>query len=77
MLAAFSGGAVPHPPEFLLALLQELSLLQDRVPAFNSARAVATIEQELGMPLTAAFRTFDREPIAAASLGQVSCCGTL
>ena len=53
-------------------VLQELSLLQDRVPAFNSARAVATIEQELGMPLTSAFRTFDREPIAAASLGQVS-----
>ena len=61
-------------------VLQELSLLQDRVPAFNSARAVATVEQELGMPLTSAFRSFDREPIAAASLGQVStallCQGT-
>ena len=65
-----------HSLELFLVVLQELSLLQDRVPAFNSARAVATIEQELGMPLTSVFRAFDREPMAAASLGQVSCCDT-
>ena len=52
--------------------MQELSLLQDRVPAFSSAQAIATIEHELGMPLTSAFRSFERDPLAAASLGQVS-----
>ena len=57
--------------------MQELSLLQDRVPAFNSTRAVAIIEQELGMPLASAYRSFEREPIAAASLGQVRCCSIL
>ena len=51
--------------------VQELSLLQDRVPAFDPARAAAIIEQELGMPLASAYRSFEREPIAAASLGQV------
>lgn len=58
-------------------LLQELSLLQDRVPAFDPARAVAIIEQELGMPLASAYRSFEREPIAAASLGQVRRGGLL
>ena len=27
------------------------------------------------MPLATAYRSFEREPIAAASLGQVRCCG--
>ncbi len=54
--------------------MQELSLLQDRVPAFDPARAIAIIEQELGMPLASAYRSFEREPIAAASLGQVRLC---
>lgn len=54
--------------------VQELSLLQDRVPAFDPARAIAIIEQELGMPLASAYRSFEREPIAAASLGQVGLC---
>ena len=52
-------------------MLQELSLLQDRVPAFEPARAVAIIEGELGGPLGAHFASFERSPIAAASLGQV------
>ena len=59
------------------SLLQELSLLQDRVPAFDPARAVAIVEDELGMPLASAYRSFEREPIAAASLGQVRCCSPL
>ncbi len=53
-------------------IVQELSLLQDRVPAFSPERAVSTIEQELGAPVTQLFRSFERDPIAAASLGQVS-----
>lgn len=52
--------------------VQELSLLQDRVPAFSPDMAVDIIERELGGPLTAHFLSFERSPIAAASLGQVS-----
>ena len=55
--------------------MQELSLLQDRVPAFESARAIAIVEKELGGPLTGFFSSFDRNPIAAASLGQVTVGG--
>jgi predicted unusual protein kinase regulating ubiquinone biosynthesis (AarF/ABC1/UbiB family) len=45
--------------------------LQDRVPAFSSALAVATVEKELGMRLGDAFSSFNSTPIAAASIGQV------
>lgn len=52
--------------------MQELSLLQDRVPAFEPARAIAIVERELGGPLAAFYSSFNRNPIAAASLGQVN-----
>ena len=38
-------------PEFV----QQLEQLQDNVPAFSSAAAVATIERGLGKPVTEAF----------------------
>jgi predicted unusual protein kinase regulating ubiquinone biosynthesis (AarF/ABC1/UbiB family) len=50
---------------------QALSQLQDRVPAFSDAEAIAIIEAELGKPITQLFSYFDQIPIAAASLGQV------
>ena len=55
------------PPE----VTDELSNLQDEVPAedFEGIRALA--EAELGAPLTESFASFDRDPLAAASLGQV------
>ncbi|MBC8160637.1 MAG: AarF/ABC1/UbiB kinase family protein [Roseiflexaceae bacterium] len=49
----------------------ELSKLQDAVPPFPTATAIALIEQELGRPLAALFSQFDQPPLAAASLGQV------
>lgn len=51
--------------------LQELEKLQDRVPAFSSQQAVETIEEGLGAPVSSVFSTFERKPLAAASLGQV------
>ncbi len=55
------------PPSFI----NELSTLQDTVPPFPAAQAIAVIEAELGRPLATIFREFCHEPLAAASLGQV------
>ena len=50
---------------------QVLSSLQDNVPAFDSDVAVAVVEEQLNGTINQLFDRFDREPIAAASLGQV------
>ncbi|WIA14007.1 hypothetical protein OEZ85_002567 [Tetradesmus obliquus] len=55
------------PAEFV----DELGKLQDRVPAFSADKAEAIIERDLGQPVSKLFRSFDRRPIAAASLGQL------
>jgi ubiquinone biosynthesis protein len=52
-------------------IADELALLQDQVPAFASATAVAAIESAFGRPLGAIFEAFDAEPIASASIAQV------
>ncbi|HEU5090770.1 MAG TPA: AarF/UbiB family protein, partial [Roseiflexaceae bacterium] len=53
------------------AYLRELNRLQDTVPPFDSEQAIAIVEADLGAPLARLFATFEREPFAAASLGQV------
>ncbi|PDW00544.1 ABC transporter [Candidatus Viridilinea mediisalina] len=55
------------PPEFV----QELGKLQDTVPPFPADVAIQTIETSLGQPIEQLFAAFEREPLAAASLGQV------
>jgi ubiquinone biosynthesis protein len=52
-------------------IADELAKLQDRVPPFESAIAVATIEQSLGRPLGEIFSSFEETPLAAASIAQV------
>ena len=51
-------------------LAQQLQVLQDKLPPFPRARAIATIEAELGAKLDTLFSDFS-EPVAAASIAQV------
>ena len=51
--------------------LEELTRLQDDLPAFPHSIALARIEKELGAPADQLFEEFPSAPIAAASLGQV------
>lgn len=51
--------------------LSEIGRLQDQVPPDPAEEILAVIEQELGAPADTLFEDFRREPIAAASLGQV------
>lgn len=52
-------------------IVEELSRLQDRVPPFPSAQAIATIEAAYRKPLSTAFAEFDATPVASASVAQV------
>ena len=66
------GQALSTRPDLLPAdYIYELGKLQDDVPPFDSAIAIATIERELGRSIDRLFRHFERVPLAAASLGQV------
>jgi predicted unusual protein kinase regulating ubiquinone biosynthesis (AarF/ABC1/UbiB family) len=51
--------------------IQELSRLQDEVPAFPSEQARSIIEHEIGAKIEDIFIDFEDKPVAAASLGQV------
>jgi predicted unusual protein kinase regulating ubiquinone biosynthesis (AarF/ABC1/UbiB family) len=59
-------------PDILPApFVEALARLQDDVEPIPFEDVERVIREELGMRLTRAFKTFDREPISAASLGQV------
>lgn len=66
-LGQFASGRLDLlPPVYV----ESLSRLQDRVPGVDIEAILMRIESELG-PITDRFATFEREPIAAASLAQV------
>lgn len=49
----------------------ELSALQDRVPAFPGAQARAIIEHALAAPIDQLYAAFSEQPLASASIAQV------
>ena len=49
----------------------ELTLLQDNVPAFPTEQAITSIEKALQQPLTNIFTDFHDQPLASASIAQV------
>lgn len=55
------------PPEVAKAI----SKLQRQAPAMPFAEIKAQVEKELGKPLAQIFKSFDEQPFAAASIGQV------
>ncbi|PIV36778.1 MAG: ubiquinone biosynthesis regulatory protein kinase UbiB [Lysobacterales bacterium CG02_land_8_20_14_3_00_62_12] len=52
-------------------IADELTLLQDRVQAFPGELAEREIERVLGAPIGKLFRSFERLPLASASIAQV------
>lgn len=77
-LAIRMGGVLIKVGQFLSArvdvlpeyITEELSGLQDEVPAEDFAAIRAVVVRELGAPLADRFAWFDTVPLAAASLGQ-------
>src|ERR1035437_5739921 len=55
------------PPD----IADELAKLQDQVPPFPSVEALAELERVYGKPVDAVFASFEREPVASASIAQV------
>lgn len=50
---------------------KELEKLQDNVPPFEADIAISIIEKNFEDKIENVFDSFDKKPIAAASLGQV------
>ncbi|WP_413467340.1 ABC1 kinase family protein [Pleurocapsa sp. FMAR1] len=56
---------------FPIEYVEELSKLQDRVPAFPYEQVEETIKSDFGKSINQLFSSFEPTPLAAASLGQV------
>ena len=52
-------------------IADELARLQDRVPPFDSSIAIASVERAFRKPVSEIFASFEREPVASASIAQV------
>jgi len=67
-----AGQALSTRPDIIPGiLLEELSELQDQLPGFDGDKAMELIEEDLGNKIDEIFLEIDKEPISAASLGQV------
>jgi len=67
-----AGQALSTRPDIIpVILLEELSNLQDQLPGFDGDKAMELIEEDLGSKIHEIFLEIDKEPISAASLGQV------
>ncbi len=60
-----------RPDIMPMKYIEPLSRLQDRVGSFPYAEVERIVESELEKKISEAFASFDQDPIAAASLGQV------
>ena len=66
------GQALSTRPDLIRKdFLDELTKLQDQLPAFPNHIAFKIIESSLEQPISEVFRKFSPHPVAAASLGQV------
>ncbi len=66
------GQVVSTRPDLVpAAIIAELEKLQEHVGPFSGEEAIRILETELGAPVSSLFAQFDREPVAAGSLGQV------
>ncbi len=59
------------PPGYEERFQKELKKLLDRAPPLSPAAAVKVVTEEMGSPPEAIFAEWEREPFAAASIGQV------
>ena len=67
-----AGQALSTRPDLVSpVVLEELSALQDHLPPFSNTMAMACIAEDLGAPVGELFAQLSREPVSAASLGQV------
>ena len=67
-----AGQVLANRPDIVRAdYMEQLTKLQDDVPAFDNASAFKIMEEELGRPIDEVFSAISPTPIAAASLGQV------
>ncbi|CAB4882478.1 unannotated protein [freshwater metagenome] len=64
-MASYLDEGLPEP------LRVALSQLQSNAPPMSAELAIGAIERELGAPIGELFVTFDPDPIASASIGQV------
>jgi ubiquinone biosynthesis protein len=60
-----------RPDLFSREFIEELRILQDKLPPFGFWRVRRIIEADLGKPIDELFSELDHEPIAAASVAQV------